>query len=552
MAVEARYHRKCYYKYVRDGPTKTGEREDRTTYDKAFETFCVDVVDKRLIQNKEILLLTFLVTKFNEAVKDVDGIDVSYQSSRLKARIRKKYPDMVFHTSKTMQKGTLVYSAGLTVGEIADDSLEFEDDIESDYDDECCGEIHTQKAYSSFSTLYAVALEMRNELRECKGIGSHWPPDSNDLNMEAAMKSIPVKLFNFISWLVGYSEEPNQGEQVALPEKASCKIVSLCQDLVYAAGKGKVLTHKSLALGMTVRQLTGSTSLIKILHGLGHCVSSDTIYKHDSALTLATTQHNDEVCIPRNITSNKFTCLVWDNNDFQEETVTGKGTTHVTNGIIIQRSSHDSYMRRKKMVPKHVRSVVVPPVEILPYFNKRKGEPSIANQYPNVQIPFKDAALSQEQIVSRKIDLMYLLCKQLSASVNGDDAKSILPCWTGFNTHISKGSTKPLSVVGYLPIIDAPVTELSTVFTLLKKSMRIAEKLSLPEIVLVFDEAVYAKAQMIRWTNQEMMSKIAIRLGAFHTIMSFCSGISRIFKDAGLKVILSLSNLLHAAHIKKT
>jgi len=41
--------------------------------------------------------------------------------------------------------------------------------------------------------------------------------------------------------------EPNQEEQVALPKKASCEVVSLCQDLVYAAGKGTVLTHKSLA-----------------------------------------------------------------------------------------------------------------------------------------------------------------------------------------------------------------------------------------------------------------------------------------------------------------
>jgi len=54
------------------------EGEDRIKYNKAFETFCVDVVDKRLIQNKEILLLTFLVKKFNEAVRDVEGIDVSY------------------------------------------------------------------------------------------------------------------------------------------------------------------------------------------------------------------------------------------------------------------------------------------------------------------------------------------------------------------------------------------------------------------------------------------------------------------------------------------
>jgi len=88
---------------------------------------------------------------------------------------------------------------------------------------------------------------MQNELIECKGIGSHWPTDSNYLSMEAALKSVPLKLFNFISRLVGYSEEPNQEEQVALPKKASCKVVSLCQDLVYAAGKGKVLTRKSLA-----------------------------------------------------------------------------------------------------------------------------------------------------------------------------------------------------------------------------------------------------------------------------------------------------------------
>jgi len=150
VAVEARYHRKCYYKYVCDGPTKTTEGEDRIKYDKAFETFCVNVVDKRLIQNKEILLLTFLVKKFNEAVRDVEGVDISYQSSHLKARIGKKYPNMVFHTSKTMQKGTLVYSPGLTVGEIADDSLEFEDEVESDYDDECCDEMHTQRYTTPF------------------------------------------------------------------------------------------------------------------------------------------------------------------------------------------------------------------------------------------------------------------------------------------------------------------------------------------------------------------------------------------------------------------
>ena len=58
----------------------------------------------------------------------------------------------------------------------------------------------------------------------------------------------------------------------------------LCQDLIYAESKGKKQTHKAIALGMAVRQVTGSTKMINVLHGLGHSVSSSTVCKHDSAL----------------------------------------------------------------------------------------------------------------------------------------------------------------------------------------------------------------------------------------------------------------------------
>jgi hypothetical protein len=52
----------------------------------------------------------------------------------------------------------------------------------------------------------------------------------------------------------------------------------------------------------------------------------------------------------------------------------------------------------------------------------------------------------------------------------------------------------------------------------------------------VFDEAIYAKAQQIRWKEQEYMDRLVIRLGDFHTVMSYCSGIAKVFKDAGLQV----------------
>ena len=75
---------------------------------------------------------------------------------------------------------------------------------------------------------------------------------------------------------------------------------------------------------------------------------------------------------------------------------------------------------------------------------------------------------------------------------------------------------------------------MSTINTLLRHSISIAKRLNVPEIVLVFDEAIYDKAQ-IRWKDKDLMKNPVIRLGEFHTVMSFCGAISKIFKDGGLQ-----------------
>ena len=135
--------------------------------------------------------------------------------------------------------------------------------------------------------------------------------------------------------------------------------------------KAKKQTHKPLALGMTVCQPTGSRKLI--LYGLGHTVLSDTVFTHDSALPAL--QTSDSVILPRNANVGAFSTLVWDNNDFNEETVKGKGTTHVVNGIIIQKGT--PFHRDKLTVSKKVRSIKVPATDIEAYFSAKKGQPSL-------------------------------------------------------------------------------------------------------------------------------------------------------------------------------
>ena len=275
---------------------------------------------------------------------------------------------------------------------------------------------------------------------------------------------------------------------------------------------------------MAVRQMTGSMRLLRILHGLGHTVSTATVYRHDTALALLSREEEGtEITIPRNIIPNVFTTIVWDNNDFNEETVSGKGTTHVANGIIVQNAEVSPRPAEKKTISRSIRTIKAPETHITPYRSKERGTLSLSN------IPFEEEDHSQEQNLGRKIDYLYLVSRK-DASENGKS----LSGWTGFNTSIYQ-LTRSVSTIGYLPIIDTPVTDMSTINTLLQHSISISKRLNLPEIVLVFDEAIYAKAQMIRWKDKDLMKNMVVRLGEFHTVMSFCSAISKIFKDGGLQ-----------------
>ena len=125
-----------------------------------------------------------------------------------------------------------------------------------------------------------------------------------------------------------------------------------------------------------------------------------------------------------------------------------------------------------------------------------------------------------------------------------DHKEILIPSWTGYNQLISSVEVPPKSVIGYLPVIDASPTEMSTVLTILQRCVEIADKLELDTIVVVFDQAIYSKAQLIRWRNAVFMKRIVIRLGAFHTAMSFLGCIGKRFKDGGLQDILIESEVV--------
>lgn len=261
---------------------------------------------------------------------------------------------------------------------------------------------------------------------------------------------------HFLSLLLGFTDDPLSSE-LRISESDEKKVVSIAQDLIQVATCGRTLTHKSLALGVAARQITGSQRLVQLLNQFGHCCSPDLLYKHDSALTKAIS--NNSTFIPRNITIDLPTTLVWDNNDFTEETLSGKGTTHVANGIIIQnRSILDPVNLREKVNLSKKASKSSPPSSVIePFILAKKVSPDFTTV---------NKALLKPKIPLLHVnkEVTYVITKFCASLKN-----LILPTWTGYNINCQPLPASK-SEIGYLPIIDAPVTELDTVNAILWKS----------------------------------------------------------------------------------
>ena len=108
----------------------------------------------------------------------------------------------------------------------------------------------------------------------------------------------------------------------------------------------------------------------------------------------------------------------------------------------------------------------------------------------------------------------------------------LIPSWTGFQILVSNNVLTLKTSVGYMDSIDSPATDITTIFQVMCRALKIKESLKLPEIVCVFDQAIFAKAA----GNHQ--------IGTFHLIMMYMSILSKRFKDGGLFDVLVQSSIL--------
>ncbi len=122
VAVEAKYHRRCYKRYVSpvEHMNVTEEGLEERIYSKSFDYFCVDVKE-RIIDNHNIFFMNRLKNNFVKIVKDLENKDVTnYRTFCLKARLQERFLQLVFHTPRIRNRSEIVYAEDLSRGENID------------------------------------------------------------------------------------------------------------------------------------------------------------------------------------------------------------------------------------------------------------------------------------------------------------------------------------------------------------------------------------------------------------------------------------------------
>ena len=175
------------------------------------------------------------------------------------------------------------------------------------------------------------------------------------------------------------------GEEQDSIRKVERVVQSIGEDCMYAVRGGKVIPNMHILLPWNVKSLTRNVEIIKMLNRLGHGISYSKLEEIDTALYLQkqNKEENRGIVLPSSSHPDILTTLAYDNIDKLEETLSGRGTSHRLNGIIIQPQVHTvhpqktttPFLNKKKCI------VTVVPLDIQEYkAGNRAGPPVLKPQ----------------------------------------------------------------------------------------------------------------------------------------------------------------------------
>ena len=332
IAIELRYHRTCYRTYTNTKQIeviqKNQEGKHESCYDYAFQALRSEM-EPKLFERLEVLHMSDLRQRFVELLS-LQGIqNPLYRSEKLKIRMQKAYLDRIsFWHPRYRLEAEIVYCDEVSKGQIVECGLTRGSESEMLVTEP--GDVPLK------NDVYHVAKTVRAALLSQKP-NMPWPPYSNNIEEENVV--VPTVVYNLLAWILSEGGEGEEKKQKVNVEGHCHRLVlSLAQDLLYNVSNGRQKTPKHVSLPLAVKNLTGSKEVITLLNRYGHGMSYDQVLEMETRLAENLFEEQEHgVILPKVVSPNVFSIFCWDNIDLLEETLSGRGTTHCINGIVVQR-----------------------------------------------------------------------------------------------------------------------------------------------------------------------------------------------------------------------
>lgn len=535
MAAEGCYHPNCLKKFLRDSAKAKVEN-------KSFDLAMVWLAQQlRQSADEGHVLELEQVWLHYKKLADEAGIEIprsfisrpSTFKEKLSTLVNDIYEFIVLHDQSAYGKQTILLPIKFR-------NIPFSEWYDQDLEEGSTTIPVFKPPEDDFLSMVHVALKLRSDILS--------QPSYNgvDVSKDAEIDCVPPSVYMFIHLLLGGQSllelDPEENDdELGDEEEESHKrtrVLSIAQDLVYSVSGGKKITPKHVGLGLTLHQATRSKKLVEMFHNAGHTISYKDILRIDTALAENTLQHMDRVTgavVPPNLVSRRFVHFSADNIDINDATLDGKNTFHATQIAVWQRGpEHDNLL---KSIEPSKRTTLIVPEAMEAIIPSHIAEGTTEPHLPEVQAEWFDNSINNSNTATIKAaatDMAFMLERQ---------HEEPRPTWTSFNQKHSHVDPEQ-SIVGYLPIIQAPAHDIDTLNTVVKRILHITASVQQKHAVVTVDQALFPALMELKWANPKYKDVLIPQLGGLHVSMNFLKILGQHTQDVGLAEVWIESGLM--------
>ena len=117
-----------------------------------------------------------------------------------------------------------------------------------------------------------------------------------------------------------------------------------------------------------------------------------------------------------------------------------------------------------------------------------------------------------------------------------------IPEFNGYNTKLCRQSRhimSPRNKAVYMPLIDTPPADPSTMMTALAEAGRLTSETGQEFTIFTCDQQLYRISLQVIWAYPEQFSNVILRLGGMHMLMSFVGAVGSLMSESGLSEIMN-------------